>query len=173
MSFSLYDATVPSYLQIIGAVQGFLAKAEAHCADGKAQIADIAGGRLAPDMLPLGFQIASVAAHSAGAIEAVGAGEMGPPRGAPPETLAQMKDILSGAEAKLKALTPGDVNALIGKPMQFKLPGFTLNFTGENFLMSFSLPNFYFHASTAYGILRNQGVPLGKRDFLGQLRINP
>jgi hypothetical protein len=68
-------------------------------------------------------------------------------------------------------LTPEAVNALGGGDVTFKLSERALPFTTEDFLMSFSLPNFYFHAATAYDILRHKGAPLGKRDFLGRLKM--
>ncbi len=70
----------------------------------------------------------------------------------------------------LEALTPEEVNALEGRDLAFKLGEHQMPFVAENFLMSFSLPNFYFHATTAYDILRMKGVPLGKRDYEGRLR---
>ena len=71
----------------------------------------------------------------------------------------------------LSAWTPEAVNALAGKDVSFALGERKLPFTAEGFLMSFSLPNFYFHAATAYDILRSNGVPLGKRDFMGRLNL--
>jgi hypothetical protein len=78
---------------------------------------------------------------------------------------------VSGAREALQKLNPAEVNALEGRDVVFKFRSFEMPFTVENFLMSFSLPNFYFHATTAYDILRNKGVPLGKRDFMGQMRL--
>jgi hypothetical protein len=71
----------------------------------------------------------------------------------------------------LKRLTAEEVNALEGRDMAFQFRDRNIPFTAETFVLSFSLPNFYFHATTAYDILRNKGVPLGKRDFMGRLRI--
>ena len=67
--------------------------------------------------------------------------------------------------------SPGDVNAFEGKDVAFQFRDTKIPFTAEEFIQSFSLPNFYFHATTAYDILRSKGVPLGKRDFLGRLRL--
>jgi hypothetical protein len=75
------------------------------------------------------------------------------------------------ARDELSALTPEAVNALVGRDVTFKLGDRALPFTAEDFLMSFSLPNFFFHATTAYDILRQKGAPLGKRDFLGKLKL--
>ena len=68
-------------------------------------------------------------------------------------------------------LTAGEVNGLEGRDVVFAFRDFKMPFVAENFLMSFSLPNFYFHSTTAYDILRHKGVPLGKRDFMGALRL--
>ena len=78
---------------------------------------------------------------------------------------------MTEARDELAALTPGDVDALVGRDVIFKLGERALPFTAEGFLMSFSLPNFFFHATTAYDILRHKGVPLGKRDFMGRLKM--
>jgi uncharacterized protein len=79
--------------------------------------------------------------------------------------------MVTAARDALSAMTPDAVNALIGRDVVFQAGGHRLQFTAEGFLMSFSLPNFYFHATTAYDILRHEGVPLGKRDFMGRMRM--
>ncbi|MGN6451795.1 MAG: DUF1993 family protein, partial [Steroidobacteraceae bacterium] len=71
----------------------------------------------------------------------------------------------------LQEVTPAEVNALEGRDVVFQLRDFKMPFTAKGFLLSFSLPNFYFHASTAYDILRWRGVRIGKRDFMGRLRL--
>jgi hypothetical protein len=79
--------------------------------------------------------------------------------------------MVADARDALTKLTPAEVNALEGRDMTFQIRDFKIPFTAEGFIMSFSLPNFYFHATTAYGILRMKGVPLGKRDYMGQMRM--
>lgn len=169
MPFSLYDALIPTFQQTLGAVVGIVVKAEAHCAANPAD--DLIQARLHPDMLPFNYQVRSVAAHSYGAIEGVRKGVFAPDMRPPPNTFAALKDTLSAANAGLAALRPEEVNAFAGGDMRFELPGRTMEFTAENFLLSFSLPNFFFHAATAYDILRHRGLPLGKRDFLGPMRL--
>jgi hypothetical protein len=71
----------------------------------------------------------------------------------------------------LQALDPGRVEDFIGQPMAFEFRGNRMDFTAEEFLLSFSQPNFYFHAATAYDIARMKGVAIGKRDFIGRVRI--
>ncbi len=79
-------------------------------------------------------------------------------------------EIVETREA-LEQLAPADVDALEGKDVVFQIRDTRIPFTAEGFIQSFSLPNFYFHATTAYDILRSKGVPLGKRDFLGRMRL--
>jgi hypothetical protein len=172
MAFSLYDATVANYLQILGAVGGFLDKSLTHFRDKGIDPAEIVATRLAPDMAPLRFQIVSVAHHSRGAIEAAKTGVFSPSMGKPDLDYAALQGLVSEASKELSALTPEDVNALIGRDVTFKLGERALPFTAEGFLMSFSLPNFFFHATTAYDILRHKGAPLGKRDFMGRLNLH-
>jgi hypothetical protein len=122
-------------------------------------------------MLPFRFQIISVAHHSIGAIEGVKQGVFRPPGEMPPLDFAALQKLVADAREALQKVTPAEVNALEGRDMEFQFRDFKMPFTAEGFLMSFSLPNFYFHAATAYDILRSKGVPLGKRDFMGALRM--
>jgi hypothetical protein len=171
MSITLYDAFVPGCRQIVGSVQGLIEKAEAHCAAEGIAPATLEGASLHPTMLPLGFQVKSVAQHSAGAIEGVREGRFSPLGGEMPTDFAGMKAMLAKAAAALDAVDPAEVNGFVGRDMLFEMPGLKLPFTAEGFLFSFSLPNFHFHATTAYDILRAKGVALGKRDYLGQLKL--
>jgi hypothetical protein len=81
--------------------------------------------------------------------------------------------MIGRAEAALKAFTPDEVNSWAGKHLDLQIGPRKLAFTSETLILSFSLPNFYFHAVTAYDILRTRGVPLGKRDYEGRLRTRP
>ena len=168
MSFSLYEATVPSFLQIVGAVSGLVTKAEAFCAEKGLDAATLIDAKLAEDMLPLGYQVKSVTVHSINAIEGVRAGVFSPDRSAWPTDFAGLSAQLTETRAALEAVNPDEVNGFVGGDMAFNLGDFRMEFTAENFLMSFTMPNFYFHATTAYDILRAQGVPIGKRDYMGR-----
>ncbi|KAB7648290.1 DUF1993 domain-containing protein [Polymorphobacter fuscus] len=171
MSFSLYDAVVPSNLQILGAVDGLLDKAAAFAtAHGRSE-ADLIDARLAPDMLPFGYQVKSCAAHSIGGIEGVRAGSFSPDRSAWPTDFAGLHDVLHTAMDSLKAIERDTFDSLADSETAFTFGETRMPFTGANFLLSFSQPNFYFHATTAYAILRAQGVKIGKRDFMGVPRI--
>lgn len=171
MSFSLYDAVVPSNLQILGALDGVMKKTEAFCDERGLAQAELIDARLAPDMFPLGYQVKSCAVHSVGGIEGARVGSFSPDRNPWPTDFDGLRGILQRASAELSALDRATVDELTHADTHFAFGETKLPFTGANFLLSFSQPNFYFHATTAYAILRAQGVNLGKRDFLGMPRI--
>lgn len=171
MPISLYDAVVPSNLQILRAVDGLLTKAEAFCAENGRAEGDLIDARLAPDMLPFGYQVKSCAAHSTGALAGVRAGHFAPDLTPWPTDFAGLHAAIQGAITELSALDPAEFEALGDNDTLFAFGEMKLPFTGTNFLLSFSQPNFYFHATTAYAILRAQGVKVGKGDFMGMPRI--
>lgn len=172
MAMSLYDLSVPSFLQTLGAVSGFLDKGAAHFQEKGVDPDSVMEVRLYDDMLPFRFQLQSVAHHSRGAIEGAKAGVFSPPPQIPAHDYKGMQALVADARAALENVSADEVNALEGKDMVFRLrEGIEMPFVAQNFLMSFSMPNFYFHATTAYDILRTKGVPLGKRDFMGQMRM--
>ena len=170
MAISLYDLSVVSFLQVLGGIEGFLAKGLAHFKEKGIDPGEIVETRLFPDMAPFRFQIVAAAHHSAGGINDAMAGQFSPPKPAG-EDYAGLQKLVSDARAALEAIKPDEVNALEGKDVIFSMGDRKIPFKAEGFLMSFSLPNFHFHATTAYDILRHKGVKLGKRDYLGPLRL--
>jgi len=171
MAFSLYDALIPSYRQTLGAVEGLLLAAETLCAERQLPPEEIIEARLAPDMLPLAYQVKSTAVHSLGSIEGVRRGVFTPDMTPPPQTFAALRERIAGTLRALAAIEPAEIDGFIGRDMCFEFRERRLEFTAENFLLSFSLPNFYFHAATTYDILRWKGARIGKRDFMGRLRL--
>jgi hypothetical protein len=171
MSASLYDLVMPNFLQTIGAVEGFLAKGAAHFKEKGGDPNQVVESRLFEDMLPFAFQVRAVVHHSLGAIRGVQAGQFGPPSGSPINDYAGLQKLVTDAKNELQQIKPEEVNACSGKDVTFSIRDTKLPFTAEGFLQSFSMPNFYFHATTAYDILRNKGVPVGKRDFMGRMRM--
>jgi uncharacterized protein len=171
MPFSLYAATIPAYRQILGAVGDLIVKAETFCTEQKLAPDEIIQARLAADMLPFAYQIKSTAVHSLGAIEGVRKGVFSPDMSPPPATFAALKTKIAEALAAVEALKAAEIDAFVGRDMRFAFGERQMAFTAEDFLLSFSQPNFYFHAATAYGILRWKGMPIGKRDFIGRLRL--
>lgn len=169
MHTSLYEATVERFVQTLGGVAGFLEKGLAHCASNGIDPEEILETRLWSDMLPFSYQIGSVAHHSLGAIEGVKRGIFSPPH---PQTRSyvELQTLVANTREALQGLGRDEVNALEGREMVFKAGEHEIPFLAGGFLLSFSLPNFYFHATTAYDILRSKGVTIGKRDFTGPLR---
>ena len=170
MAFSLYAATVPSYRQVLDAVSGLLRTAETFCAEKGIVPHEIIQSRLAADMQPFAYQVKSTVVHSLGAIEGVRRGTFSPDNTPPPETFAALMTRIAEALAALDAIDAAEVDSFVGRDMRFAFGDRHIDFTAEDFLLSFSQPNFYFHAATTYDILRWKGVPIGKRDFMGRLR---
>lgn len=187
MSASLYDLSVPTFLQTARAVEGFLGRTSRHCAEAGVDPADLVTARLYPDMAPFHFQIEALTHHAVWGMEAVKTGVFAPPPLVGEMPFADLQAMVGRAVTMLEALTPDEIDSCSGRTMDIDLfrpvdetnastsawAPQTLAFTPETYLLSFSLPNFHFHAVTAYGILRSRGVPLGKRDYEGQLRTRP
>jgi len=173
MSFSLYAAIVPGFQQILEVVSNLLAKAETFCAERGVAPDEVIQARLTADMLPFAYQVKSTAVHSVGAIEGVRKGVFSPDMTPPPETFAALKTRIAETRPFLEKVDPAEIDGFLGRDMRFSFGDRHIDFTAENFLLSFSQPNFYFHATTAYDILRWKGVPIGKRDFLGKVRRKP
>ena len=168
--FGLYNATVPCWLQQLGAVSRLIDKAEGACGEAF-EPANVVDARLTDDMLPFGYQVKSCVAHSVGALEGVRAGTFHPDLSPWPADCAGLKAKVDEAIATLEAVERAEVDGFVGRDAAFVMGEMRLDFTAEDFLLSFSMPNFYFHATMAYALLRARGVELGKRDFLGRPRV--
>jgi hypothetical protein len=171
MTFSLYSATVSSYRQILGSVAGLLRTAQAFCAEKGLGPEDLIQARLAPDMFPFSFQVKQTISHSWGAIEGIRRGRFSPDMSPPPDSFAALGQQVDEALDALARAEPAEIDGFPGRDMLFVFGDRRLPFTAEDYLLSFAQPNFYFHATTAYDILRWKGVPLGKRDYMGRLRL--
>lgn len=171
MPISLHAATVASFTQGLGAVAQLLDKAAAFAAERGIAEADLVGRRLADDMLPFGYQAKSCVSHSIGAIEGVRAGVFNPDMSGWPHDVAGLRGKIDEALTALATISPEEVEGFVGRDMRFEMGDMRMPFTAEDFLLSFSIPNFYFHMTTAYGLLRTAGLPLGKRHFLGRPRL--
>ena len=168
---TLYAATIPSYLQILSSIGGLIDKAEDFCRDKGLAPDELIEARLTDDMNSFAYQVKSTAIHSIGAIEGVRAGAFSPDTATPPASFDEMRTRMEETRSALQLITVEDMESFIGRDMRFEVGERRVEFRAEDFLLSFSQPNFYFHAATAYDILRMKGVPLGKRDFLGPLRL--
>jgi len=171
MAISLYDISVASYLQTLDAANGFLEKGRKHFEGAGVELDEVVETRIYPDMAPMRFQVVSVKHHSLGALEAAAAGVFAPPPSLPDLGYAELQKLVVEARDGVAALSRDEVDALAGREVVFRIGDRAIPFVAEDFIQSFSLPNFYFHATTAYDILRMKGVPIGKRDFMGPLRI--
>lgn len=171
MALGLYAATVPAWLQQLGAVSHLIDKAEAWCTETGTAPADVIEARLIADMLPFGYQVKSCIGHSVDALAGVRSGVFTPDRSGWPDDFAGLKAKIAGAIEPLQAVDAAEVDGFVGRDMAFVMGDMRMDFTAQDFLLSFSMPNFYFHAATAYGLLRTRGVTLGKRDYLGRPRL--
>ncbi|MEQ1672547.1 MAG: DUF1993 family protein, partial [Hyphomicrobium sp.] len=136
MAISLYDASVVSFLQVLGGVAGVLDRGLSHCTDNNIDTIEIVETRLFPDMLPFRYQVLSTVHHSIGAIEAVKVGSFTPPTTMEPLDYAGLQKYVADGIMKLKALTSDEVNALEGRDMLFQMRDFKIPFTAEGFLLS-------------------------------------
>jgi hypothetical protein len=171
MPFSLYHASVGAYLQVLPSIAALVDKAEAHCAEHGLPAEALTGASLAPDMWPFAKQVLECGHHSARAIEGLRAGVFGPELHAAPTDFASLRQDLSQSIALLQAVEPAEIDAMEGRDMRFEFGERRMPFTAEDFILTFSLPNFYFHAATAYAVLRSKGLKIGKMDFLGRPRL--
>jgi uncharacterized protein len=171
MRISLYEASVPVYLQLLRATAGCMQKGLEHAREHGYDPQKSVLARIHPDMRPFRYQIRSAVHHSLGAIEAIRAGLFSPPPSETDEDHAGLQQCVDQAIAALERIEPDEVDARSGCEVLFAFGDRRLPFRAEDFLFSFSLPNFHFHVTTAYDILRMLGVPVGKRDYLGRMRF--
>ena len=171
MTMSLYDVSISSFLQTVSGVERVLKKGADFAVGNGIDPDQYVGLRMHENMLPMLFQIACIPMHSTKAIKGIEAGVFSPPKELQQTNYTGLQQMVSDTRSELEALTPEYVNSLAGKPVLFKMGDLEIPFTAENFIMSFSLPNINFHAATAYDLLRAEGVPLEKVDFLGKMRV--
>ncbi len=168
MSLSMYEVSVPVLKRGLSSLSGLLDKADAHVRERAIEASALLDACLADDMFPFvrQVQIASDAAKGAGA-RLVG---LTPPSFEDTEaSLADLKARVTKTIAFLDTLTPAQFEGSESRTIELPMKQGTLTFDGKSFLLGFALPNFYFHVTTAYDILRQQGVAIGKRDYLGGL----
>jgi len=166
MALSMYQASVPVFIHYLTAFAKILDKAAAHAAARKIDPAVLAGMRLAPDMFPFAQQVRSATDHAL----RVGGGLSGleaPKLADGDATFDQLKERIAKTVAFLKGLKPAQIDGTEEKEVTLTLGGKPRPFKGQALLVDFALPNFYFHVTTAYAILRHAGVEIGGRDYMG------
>src|SRR5947208_1405301 len=168
MSLSMYEASIPVFRRVLTNLSTILDKAEAHATARKIEPAALLQARLYPDMFPLIRQV-QVTCDSAKS----GAGNLAGieiPRIEDVETsFGELKERIARTIKYIDTARPEQIDGKEDADIVLKLGGHELAFKGKVYLSGFVLPNLYFHAATAYGILRHSGVELGKRDFLGDV----
>ena len=172
MAISLSNISIKTYLQLLPAASNIMQKAKCHFEEEGTSLQEIVDMRLYEDMATFAFQVFSIAHHSLGAINALKEGEFGPPKMPLGLDFESLHNIIQDAEAQLLEVNPEDIDKLLDGQEIFKMGDVRWPFTNEDFILSFSLPNFYFHVTTMYDMLRVKGLPIGKMDFIGQMRLN-
>jgi uncharacterized protein len=164
---SFYDATVPAFLQILGSLSGLLTKAETHCKAKNIAPEVLLSARLYPDMLPLTKQIQIASDFAAKSCARLTHSEV-PSTPDTEKTFEELKARLARTIDYVKGFKPAQFEGKDSSEVTFPVgPTNTMTLKGQQFVNNFAFPNFYFHAATAHGILRHNGVEIGKRDFLG------
>ena len=164
---SFHDATVPAFLQILGSLSGLLSKAETHCQTKNIEPDVLLNARLYPDMFPLSKQIQLVCDFAAKGCARLTHSEV-PSTPDTEKTFEELRQRLASTMDYLKSFKPAQFDGADAKDVTFPVgPSNSLTLKGQQFASGFAFPNFYFHAATAHGILRHNGVEIGKRDFLG------
>ena len=166
MSFGMYAASVPTFLQMLKNLTAILEKAEAFAAERDIEPEVLVNWRLAPDMLPLANQI-QIAADFAKGTTARLAGAEVPKYADEEKTLADLKARIAKTVKFVEGFKAKDIDGSETRDITLPVGGQEMRFKGEPYLLHFALPNFYFHVTTAYDILRRCGVDIGKRDFIG------
>ena len=171
MSIKINQASLETYKQILPAALQILNKAKLHFEETGTDLEDIVQARLYEDMAPFSFQVFSIVHHSVGALNALKSGEFGPPN--MPENLdfAALHSLLEEAVNDLKNFSANEVDACSEQEVLFKMGSIEWPFSADSFILSFSLPNFYFHVTTMYDMLRMRGVSVGKLDFIGKMQL--
>jgi hypothetical protein len=167
MSISMYQASVPVFVRGLTNLRGILAKAASHAQTRKIQESVLFNARLYPDMFPLSRQVQIASDHAKGVARL--AGQEPPPYEDNEQSFADLAARIDRTLAFLNTLTPGEIDGSEERLVSRKLGGKMMTFKGQVFLLQVALPNFYFHSTTAYAILRHNGVELGKSDFIGSL----
>ena len=167
MSISMYQTSVPVFIRMLNNLAEILKKAEAFAEAKDIQLDVLFNSRLAPDMFPLSRQIQTASDAAKGCVARL-AGVEPPSYEDNEKTFADLYARIDKTIAFLNTLTPEQIDGTEQKPVSVKLPKNTLNLQGMQLLLNFSMPHFYFHVTTAFDILRHNGVEIGKRDFLGK-----
>lgn len=167
MSLSMYHASLPVLQRMLGNLSAILHKAEVYAAARKIEASVLLNARLAPDMLPLVSQV-QIATDTAKGCAARLAGLEVPKYADTESSFAELQGRIDKTLAFIAGIDVAQLEGSEGRSITLKFPNMELNFNGQDYLLGFVLPNFFFHVTTAYAILRHNGLDIGKMDFLGK-----
>jgi len=168
MALSLFDVSIPVLVRGLNNLSAIIDKAAAHAEAKKLEPTALAQARLFPDMFPLARQVQITCDTAKGAAARL-AGVEAPKHEDNETTLPELKQRLAKTIDFIKGIKASQLEGAETRPIELKGPNRTLNFTGLTYLNHFVLPNFYFHESISYAILRHNGVEIGKSDYLGEI----
>ncbi len=168
MQISMYAASVPVFAKMLGNLAALLDKAAAHAEQKKIDPAVLLSARLFPDMFPLAKQVRLACDFAKGAVARL-AGEEPPKYGDDEATFADLKARIARTIDYIEGFAPQRLDGSETREVELKIRGEAVRYPGLTYLVHVATPNFYFHVTTAYGILRHNGVELGKRDFVGKV----
>lgn len=171
MPLSMYQASVPVFRQMLEALAAVLAKGETFAGERKIEPAVLLGWRLAPDMFSLTRQVQVACDMAKGAVARLGGADV--PKWEDSEaSFTELQMRVARTLAFVNSFTAAQIDGSETREITLMLGGKPATFKGQAYLLGFVLPNFYFHCTTAYDLLRAAGVPLGKRDFLGNFAVH-
>ncbi len=166
MSLSMYAITVPVFTRYLKNLDAILAKAEANAAERKIKPEVLPGSRLAPDMLPLSFQVQSTTDRIKFTLARL-SGQTPPAWADTEATLADLRGRVAKALEYVASFSPADLDGAENKTLTLKVRGEDAQVPALEHTVANAIPQIYFHLTTAYAILRHNGVPIGKSDFVG------
>lgn len=169
MTLSMYQASIPGFILGFTNFSALLDKAAAFCQEKKIEESVLVGARLYPDMLPLSRQV-QIASDVVRRGVARLAGVEAPGIEDKEASFAELKARIATTISYLQSFNPAQIDGTQAKKIELKVGGHDLTFTGQDYLQKFVIPNFYFHETVAYAILRHNGVGIGKMDFLGNIQ---
>ena len=167
MNISMYQASAPRFSHGLKNLSALLDKAQAHCEAKKIEPAALTTFRLYPDMFPLARQVQIACDTAKGAVARLAGAEI-PKHEDTEQTLPELRARIDKTVAFIDGFKPAQLDGTEEKEIVMKMRAGEVKFAGLQYLMGFAYPNFYFHLTTAYNILRHNGVEIGKRDFLGK-----
>jgi hypothetical protein len=169
MPLSMHRASVPVFVRALKVLASLLEKGEAHAKAQGLDPNDLVGARLTEDMLPLSGQVQRASDASKGAVARL-TGVEAPAMPDEETTFADLQKRVADTLAYIESVDPKAFEGSEDRTIKLKFPAGTLTFIGEDYLLGFALPNFFFHVVTAYDVLRHKGVQIGKLDYIGPVQ---